>query len=272
MIEVLDSPTAGRSAAVQMMREACILEGLRHAGTPRVYECGVLPDRRPWVAVELVTGTTLTEELQRGPLGVDEVIELLECVAEILAHAHKRGVLHRDVVPDAIVRGGTERGFPLSLSGWRSARPLDTELAPSLPGANHYRAPELSRGDEIDGRADVFALGMIAYEALTGEIASLPLEWCAPGPAELAMLIDRMLSEDRFRRPSASEVCAAARAIREDLAEGAVTPEVVVQLSDVSRAKRRTKPRWTPQIDFADPLAEPDEPLTIRQRSGRDRG
>jgi serine/threonine protein kinase len=282
-IEVLlPLPTGSRPAAVQMMREACIVEALRHAGVPRIYECGVTPDRRPWVALELVEGETLDDELRRGPLAVAEVVALLEHVAEILAHAHARGVLHRDVTPSAIVRGDTERGFPLCVQGWGAARTLDTELPPPPRGLNHYRALELLRGDEIDGRADVFALGAIAYQALTGELPSLPITRRAPRtPAPVAALIEQMLSDDRYQRPTAIEVCDMTRIIRKQAtATAGVTETVpepveeVVLLVDVSRGPIRARPRWTPQLPLDDRASaatrDAEQSSTRRRRSVRD--
>ena len=74
-----------RSMAVQMLREACILEALSHAGIPRIYECGVLADRRPWVALEHFDGATLADAMNEGPLGVSELVVAIRAIAEILA-------------------------------------------------------------------------------------------------------------------------------------------------------------------------------------------
>lgn len=100
---------------IQEMREACLLEALAHPGVPRVYECGLLPDRRPWLAVECVDG-----ELP-GRLSEAGVVEMIRCVAEILDHAHRRGVVHGDVRPEAIVRASPRRGTPYVLLDWGHA-------------------------------------------------------------------------------------------------------------------------------------------------------
>jgi serine/threonine-protein kinase len=85
-----------------MMREAAILASLSHPGVPRFYECGLLEDSRPWIAMELVTGTPLTTRLSRGVLPAHEVRSFVAATALVLAAAHERGVTHRDLKPDNI--------------------------------------------------------------------------------------------------------------------------------------------------------------------------
>ncbi|HEU4732836.1 MAG TPA: serine/threonine-protein kinase, partial [Kofleriaceae bacterium] len=85
----------------RMMREASILASVSHGGIPRFYECGMLDDGRPWIAMELVEGVSLAQRM-RGPLDADFVIDFVASVAEVLAAAHARGVTHRDLKPDNI--------------------------------------------------------------------------------------------------------------------------------------------------------------------------
>src|SRR5436190_5950085 len=104
-----------RPVAVRMMREACILEALRHPGVPRIYEVGVLADQRtqrPWIASELVHGESLATTFLIGYVTVVEVLAVVRDVADILAHAHARNVVHRGVRPEAIIRGDGSRGYP----------------------------------------------------------------------------------------------------------------------------------------------------------------
>src|SRR4051794_18759185 len=72
-----------RSVAVQMMREACVLEALSHPGVPRIYECGMLADKRPWVARELIEGTTLADLMKAGSMPMVDLVVMLRSVAEI---------------------------------------------------------------------------------------------------------------------------------------------------------------------------------------------
>src|ERR1700748_1918845 len=85
-----------RDAEVQLMREACVIETLHHAGVPRIYECGVL-DRRPWVASDQIAGISLEVAAARRPLPTGDAIAVVRDAAAILAHAHGRGVVHRDI-------------------------------------------------------------------------------------------------------------------------------------------------------------------------------
>jgi serine/threonine protein kinase len=203
-----------RPVSVQLMREGCILEALHHPGVPRVFECGMTADRRPWLATELVPGETLAVELRPPNFSVEEVCELVADIAEILAHAHARGVVHRNIRPAAIVRN-VDRSFPVCIVDWADARTLDSELPGVVSDQPAYRAPELAQSEDPDGKADVFALGVIAYEALTGQLPSLALARRAPNiPGRLAVLVDQMLASEPASRSTAAEVCAAARNIR----------------------------------------------------------
>jgi serine/threonine protein kinase len=274
VIEILD-PATPRTFAVRMLRHACILEALHHPGIPRVFECGML-DGRPWVAYERTEGPTLEAELGSRRLHLSEVLDLIEQVAAILTHAHARGVLHRDITPDAIIRD-IRRGDTLLLDHWANACTLDTELASPLKGNNRYRAPELIHDRPTDGRADVYALGMIVYQALIGDPG-----WQANDlrthPATLRTLIAAMINDEAMLRPTAAEVLVTVRAIREQIAqqqkaeaadseyasvEVAYTElpaareedSVEVALDELMIEPPRAKARWTPQWSLEDQAA-----------------
>ncbi|HET7505857.1 MAG TPA: serine/threonine-protein kinase [Kofleriaceae bacterium] len=227
IIKVVHTPFAAiQPFVLQTLREACILEAIAHPGVPMVYESGVLRDRRPWFALEMIAGPTLEDLLACGPLSLIEVAGLLRDVSDILEHAHRRGVIHRALVPERIVLTG-ERRFPLCVPDWSEAMAHDaTSHLPEPPaaGPRSYAAPELARRDDgarplIDDRVDMFALGAIAYRALTG---CMPFDLAGEGdddgvyvrarerrpeaPFELAALVDSLLSYDRFDRPTAAEV------------------------------------------------------------------
>jgi serine/threonine protein kinase len=206
---------------VQTLREACILEAIGHPGVPIVYESGLLRDRRPWFAFEVIRGPTLEEVMASGTMPIIEVAGLVRDLAEILEHAHRRGVIHRGLRPDRIVVTN-DRRFPLCIPDWSEAIAHDASACvPPPDGCHGYVAPELAHQDaggaeRVDDRADVFALGAIAYRALTGVlpfavgsevVPCVPVHERRPGtPRELAAIIDSLLSFDRFDRPSASEV------------------------------------------------------------------
>jgi serine/threonine-protein kinase len=271
--------------ATQLLREACLLEALRHPGAPQVYESGLLPDRRPWFAAELIEGVTLVERLVQGPLSPLEVVTIVRGVATILEDAHRRGVVHRGLRPDRIVLAPRRR-FPICIPDWSDARTHDAaQRIPHVPSreSQQYIAPELLRGDTVDDRADIFALGVIAYLALTGKhpFTSLiagrpPTGDAAPAaPPELAAMIDQMLSVDRYDRPSAAELRAdldwLAAALTSDAAPLAPIEDIELVDTDgvpagigpvtatvpqLPRLPRIRRPRWTPP--YAQALADDD--------------
>jgi len=179
-----------RTSAVQLLREACILEVLSHAGIPRVHECGVLPDRRPWCAIEIMAGATFKQLTGDGPVALSDLVAALRDLADILQHAHERGIVHRRLITSSIVQTQRRRhGY--AISDWSDARTLDAAV-----------------DTVVDPRSDVHALGVIAFRALTGKLAE-PLvsaaTYCPAAPGELISLIDKMLDEPGVR-PTANDV------------------------------------------------------------------
>jgi serine/threonine protein kinase len=221
------------SDSLAVLREACILAALPHPGIVRVYETGRLADHRTWFAAEIVDGLSLAGTLELGALDVEIAVGIARDVAEILAYAHQRGVVHGGITPDRLAVTARTRGFPLCITDWSAARTHDAQSALAIePGP--YTAPELAR-HELDDRADVYSLGAIAYRALAGvlpdgtALADRQLKL----PAELASLVDQMLAYDRWDRPSSAEV-------RTALA-GTASHEPL----------RLRRPRWTPPLNFA---------------------
>lgn len=188
--------TWSRAFAVQVLREACILEALDHAGVPRVYESGVM-DKRPWFAIERVDGEPLSARVADGLLTPLELAVVLRDAAAVLEHAHRRGVIHGGIRPDSILATGHERGFPLCITDWSDARTYDTASLGGPPvEPSPYLAPEVLRRDSIDDRADVYALGAVAQA-----VAEL-----SEAPRELIVLLRQMTAYDRYDRPSSGEV------------------------------------------------------------------
>lgn len=230
---------ADRGAAVTMMREACLVEAMQHPGVPRVFECGVI-DQRPWIAGELVDGIPLSDVIASGPRPVADVLALLRDVAEVLEHAHRRNIVHRNLRPEVLLQT-RDRAFPLCITGWSDARIDDAGVALA------------------DLRADVFALGAVAFTALSGSRPSVltACERCPGAPRALTSLIDRMLAPDPAARPSCAEVRATAVRIA-DLSEVAISEEVddgdieevAVELVDISHTPPPVPRRrgWTPAL------------------------
>ena len=233
--------------ATRVVQEASILEDIRHPGVVRVFDCAILPDHRPWIAMELVQGETLANRLTtHGPLGGGEVAKLLAEVADVLTSVHMRGVIHRDLKPDNILLTPNDRDFPLRVIDWGVARlgPMGRLTLDGLtPGTPIYMSPEQATGKNITALCDIYSLGVIAYEALTGhppfdgrtlaEVVSMHLmSECAPlhercaAPPDLCELVHNMLHKHPSMRPGAIEVRQIARAIALDIASAYESFEV----------------------------------------------
>jgi serine/threonine protein kinase len=225
-----------RHAEVQLMREACVVETLHHAGVPRVYECGVL-DRRPWVASEQVAGVAIEDAAAKRPLPIGDAIAVVRDAAAILAHAHRRGVVHRDITPRSILRTA-QRGFPVCITGWGDAAIHGTALPRTDdPAARFYRAPEAADGDRGSSAADVFALGAVMFEAATLVLPE-PVQKFPGVPPAFHQLLARMLARSDGDRPTADAVHADAARLAELYSDGdAPIEEVEVELVDISRAQ-----------------------------------
>jgi serine/threonine protein kinase len=211
----------------RMMREASILATVSHGGIPQFFECGLLPDGRPWIAMELIHGTPLSVRIAEGMLPHDLVIELVANVAGVLAAAHARGVTHRDLKPDNILLTPTDATYPVRVIDWgiahhmAGARYTNHDEAIGTPT---YMAPEQARGGPVAGYSDIYGLGVVAYHALTGrppfvgassveilvQHLNRPVPALAPrcpdAPFGLVELVERMLEKPYDQRPSAGDV------------------------------------------------------------------
>lgn len=267
-LEVMHPTFVGlKPVAVRMMREACILEALHHPGVPRIFEVGMMSDHRttrPWVASELVDGDCLADSLSAtGTLAPMEVLALIRDLAEVLAHTHARGVVHRALRTDSVIRSGyggddpASRGFPICIVEWSEAR-ID--------------ASDRARAD------DVFALGVIAYQALTGHLPNMPAaRRCPTAPARLCLMIDDLLVANPMSRPSAAEVRARAKLILETIHEDETAleyepqPIELVELdADVTPDEPIAPPqagllrtRWTPPLGVTAAPAEAPAGIAI---------
>jgi len=168
-------------AARRFLRESKITAGLTHPGVPPVYAVGSLPDGSPFLAMKLIAGRTLAD-LLRDRLAADlpRFVQVFEQVAQAVAFAHSRGVIHRDLKPANVMVGAfgevqvMDWGLARSESGDDAAGEAVTAedesatAAGAVMGTPAYMAPEQARGELVNPRADVFALGGILCEILTG--------------------------------------------------------------------------------------------------------
>ncbi len=157
----------------RLLREAALLESLRHPNVVAVYAGGETSNDSPYLIMEYLEGETLGQLMQRQPaLPVNAALAVLTEIASGLAAAHAIGVIHRDVKPDNIFlvgpRGAPTRAkiFDFSFARVQGGKRFTSEGF--ILGTPHYMAPEQTVGDPTGMRTDIYALGVVAYRMLTG--------------------------------------------------------------------------------------------------------
>jgi hypothetical protein len=226
-------------------REAAMLARLDHPSIARYLGHGISPTGACYLVMEWIEGSTLSDRLDRTGLSVAESVTVARACAEALAAAHALHMVHRDVKPSNVLLagGGIDRVKLIDFGLAREARPADrmthTGMLVGTPG---YMAPEQARGESgIDARVDVFALGCVLYECLTGEAAFAGPHFravqakvllgepaavtllCPELPAPLANLVRSLLAKRAEDRPA--DAAAVAEALAAIAAEAALPDE-----------------------------------------------
>jgi predicted Ser/Thr protein kinase len=163
--------TADPDRRERLVREARAVAALTHPGIATVYALEEIGGHF-FIASEYVPGETLRGELARGPLTVTQTLDTAILVARVLAAAHDRGVVHRDLKPENLIRtpGGDVKVLDFGLALIRRASGDDARLTGdgTRLGTPGYMSPEQIRGADVDARSDVFSLGIVMYELVTG--------------------------------------------------------------------------------------------------------
>jgi serine/threonine protein kinase len=200
-----------REALIRFEREGQAAAALVHPNICTVFEAGRWRDR-PYLAMELLQGAPLSERFRGAPLGVREVLMIAIPVVSALEAAHRIGIVHRDIKPANLFL--TSRGqvkvldFGLAKMRRRRVAPLGEEMATqatfvtmpgTMLGTYAYMAPEQVRGEAVDGRADLFSLGVTLYEMSTG---TLPVRGAPmlPLPGGLGPVISKLIAPERDAR------------------------------------------------------------------------
>jgi tetratricopeptide (TPR) repeat protein len=271
-VKVLSAPELGTEGRARLLREAQAAAGLNHPNIVTIHDVGEA-DGSPFIVMELVEGPSLHD---RRPGSLEETVSVARQVCAALEHAHARGIIHRDLKPENVLLShgplagaspqpgtGPLAGRTPQVGTGASAKLVDFGLARStasrltvegtVTGTVFYLAPELALGQAYDGRADLYALGVMLYELTTGRLPFLaddPLAVIsqhlhAPAvpprardegiPPALDALILRLLSKDPQDRPgSAAEVRRALEA--PDILDREATP--ARELSVLERIER----------------------------------
>ncbi|HEY0006063.1 MAG TPA: protein kinase [Pyrinomonadaceae bacterium] len=263
----------------RFQNEARTASSIAHPNIAHVYEVGEA-DGQHYIAMEYIEGATLREYIRCVPLEPLQAIDITIQVARALSAAHSTGMLHRDIKPDNIMihRDGYVKvldfGLAKSTAGLKSQHegkgiavsPVET-AAGILVGSPAYMSPEQARGMEVDGRSDLWSLGVVLYELLTQKnpflsetpsdtIATIlkteppPLGLFMPGPSEgLERIVTKLLSkaaEDRYQ--SAESLIADLCSLKEEL------------------KRRKTEEHHTRAVAEVDSSASPST-VTKRRRS-----
>src|SRR6266700_2477530 len=254
---------AGRKAALKLLplrftadaerlrrfqREARAVVGLNHPNILTVYEIGE-DHSVHYIASELIEGETLRERLTRGRMQLSEAVDIAIQVASALAAAHQAGIVHRDIKPENImlrpdgyvkvldfgIAKLAEEELPATMSRDEALFLVETNLGAVL-GTVRYMSPEQACGERIDQSTDIWSLGVVLYEMLTGH-APFPgdtpqdvmfsilekeppplMHYIARAPAELQQIISKTMRKDRGQRyRSAHELLKALKDLRRKL-------------------------------------------------------
>ena len=210
--------TADPGSRERFMHEAQAASGLDHPNICTIHEIGEAEAGGMYIAMACYKGESLKEKIRHGPLSPSATIGLGLQVAEGLAKAHEQGIVHRDVKPGNIMvtADGVAKILDFGLAKLSGEARLT--LAGTTVGTVAYMSPEQARGEEVDGRTDVWSLGVVLYEMATGELPfgrdsdrailhailnepPRPVKALPPGyPAEFAGVISRALAKDPAKR------------------------------------------------------------------------
>ena len=150
-------------------REAKIIAQLEHSAIVPVYDVGEA-DGQPYFVMRYMNGGSLSERIKAGILTIDEAARILGIIAPALDEAHSKGIIHRDIKPSNILFDRRDNPY---ISDFGIAKLTQAQAGnvtgSAIIGTPAYMAPEQAQGDEIDGRSDIYSLGIILFEMLTGK-------------------------------------------------------------------------------------------------------
>jgi serine/threonine protein kinase len=206
--------------------EARLLARLSHPGLVPVYDAGTDETGRPWVVMELVDGETLSDEIRRGPMSSERAAEIGARLADALAYVHGEALIHRDVKPANVLLGRDGR---VRLTDFGIARLVDAAKVTATGltvGTASYLSPEQVTAEPVGTAADVYSLGLVLLECLTGqreypgsavEVALARLSRPPRVPPDLPDgwpgLLTAMTDRDPAQRPTCAQVAADLHAI-----------------------------------------------------------
>jgi len=251
----------GADAEARFLREAQSAGRLSHPNIVTIYDVGEA-DGLAYIAMEHLSGATLRDLMNKGPMPLELALDTVAQMAEALVFAHEHGVIHRDIKPSNVVVTGQHGRIKLTDFGIAHLANSEQTQAGQMLGSPRYMSPEQAMGREVDGRSDIFSLGAMLYEMLTGRYAfdgdSLPtilyrvinetplmVTSLRPGlTAGLSELLAQMLNKHPQARPDARTLASALHAL------SARTPTLPVPAPVPSNRV----PRLLPILAFGTPI------------------
>jgi serine/threonine protein kinase len=222
----------------RFQRDADIMRSFDHPNVVKTIASGITSEGQPYLVMEYLQGQTLADRIaEKGPIAPQELSLYLQQVASALDAAHARGIVHRDIHPNALmIEAGTGESATAKLLGFSLAKNLSTPSSAeaeltgkqTILGKAAYLSPEQARGGDFDGRADVYALGVTLYESLigrlpfqgetdfqillaqiNGEVPPFPRKWSNhPGAHAIEAVVLKALSKKPADRPATAGILA----------------------------------------------------------------
>ena len=248
------------TARARLEREAQAAAALAHPGVAQVYALEDIDDQTVLVS-EFIVGTTLRNEIAAGVLSERRTVTTVMAVVEALAAAHAAGLVHRDLKPDNVMRTTAGRIKILDFGVVRLAPAAAGPQHPRLTGTGHvlgtpgYMSPEQLEGRDVDARTDIYAVGVLLAELLTGRRPPAAGGWptgISPVRTEVAAVIARCLAHDPDDRyPSAAQLLADLRALSSSSssassssADSALADQPAARSGSTENAEVRTAAWW----------------------------
>ncbi len=263
-------------AKQRFLREAKAAAALNHPNICTVYEIDEA-DGKTFIAMEFIEGETIEDRITAGPLSIKDALDIARQAADGLQAAHEKGVVHRDIKPANILvdAKGHAKVMDFGLARLTEASRL-TKLDTAM-GTVAYMSPEQAQGMEVDGRADIWALGCVLYEMVAGQRPFLgqydqallyeivneevaPLTSIRAGvPMELEFIVGKCLAKDQDDRPAAAqEVSRELRTLSEKLKSGR---SAVLRTTAMTGAV----PATAVPARTVNPVVAPSQPISSRR-------
>jgi serine/threonine protein kinase len=187
-VKILHSEQRDSTAPERFRREAQAAARLKHSNAVNIYDFGITDDGLQYLVMELVEGESLRRIIrQQGPVTPSACVEITNQVCAGLDEAHRHSIIHRDIKPDNIIVNVSATGLRVKVLDFGIAK-LRDDVAGNLTqtgtmlGTPHYMSPEQCLGEELDSRADIYSLGVVLYEMLTGTVP-----FSSPTPAAVVV-------------------------------------------------------------------------------------